>query len=163
MKVRWPLPNWCENTVNVSGAKKQIARFVKFVGEDFDFEKFFPCPPELYEVVSPAEVVEDDDPKKDEVSSFDGKKRCITKSKSQELIKKFWHNTWYEWCCANWGVKWPASDVQFNDCTDTVVQWTFNTPWGPPTGVVALLKKKFPKLEIVWEYREEGMGLNGVL
>jgi len=157
------MPNWNENTVNVSGTKKQIANFVKFVGKEFDFEKFFPCPPELYEVVSPTEVVEDNDPKKDEVSSFDGKHRFLTESKSKKLIKKFGYNNWYDWCCKNWGVKWPASDVVLNDISDQVVIWSFTTPWGPPTGVFNLLKKKFPKVQIYWSYKEEGMGLNGVL
>lgn len=50
-----------------------------------------------------------------------------------------WFN-WYEWQCANWGVKWDASDAYL----DLNVIW-FSTPWGPP------LDNLFQKMADKWD------------
>ena len=59
---------------------------------------------------------------------------------------------WYDWRLDNWGVKWDASELMFEDeplfkeeslgNPDLVV--TFNTPWGPPTGILQNLTKQYP-------------------
>ena len=50
------MPNWCSNSVTISGDKDQIDKFESFLNEKngkewFDF--FLPCPKELTEVDSP--------------------------------------------------------------------------------------------------------------
>ena len=47
------MPNWCNNTIEVSGSKEQIDEFEKFLndrnGKDW-FDFFRPCPEELKNV-----------------------------------------------------------------------------------------------------------------
>ena len=58
---------------------------------------------------------------------------------------------WYDWSCANWGVKWDASNVCVAD--DGI---DFDTPWGAPIPILELICKKFPDadIEIVSEYED---------
>ena len=46
------------------------------------------------------------------------------------------HDTWHEWCCANWGTKWNAYDTELDD--DIL---TFDTAWSCPIPVLDALAK----------------------
>lgn len=41
------MPNWCENSVEITGSKKDIAALKEWAGEDFSFNKMIPRPKEL--------------------------------------------------------------------------------------------------------------------
>lgn len=66
---------------------------------------------------------------------------------------KYGYFTWYEWCYANWGVKWNASDSIV--CDDYA---EFSTPWGPPIGFLISLSKAYPDVTFTNEWYEEGGG-----
>lgn len=60
---------------------------------------------------------------------------------------------WYDWRNENWGCKWNASEVSWEE--DSVA---FNTPWGPPVPVLEELSRQLGvTLEI--EFEQEGEGL----
>ncbi|MBM3913551.1 MAG: hypothetical protein FJ351_03785 [Sphingomonadales bacterium] len=48
-----------------------------------------------------------------------------------ENLRKYGHKDWYDWCCANWGTKWNASDTHWNDNSVS-----FLTAWAPPDPVI---------------------------
>ena len=46
---------------------------------------------------------------------------------------------------------------------DDEVQLTFDTAWGPPSGIYQELVNKYPDLHFSWFYKEEGMQVAGWL
>ena len=70
---------------------------------------------------------------------------------------------WYSWRLQNWGVKW---DVSIADCTqdyDDLLQYEFDTPWGPPEYIKLHLQAQYPDLDITWFFDEPGMAVAGYL
>ena len=57
---------------------------------------------------------------------------------------------WYGWRNKHWDTKWNASDVW---CDYTTIE--FDTPWGPPFGVVEAMSRMFPEDRIELEWSEE--------
>lgn len=55
-----------------------------------------------------------------------------------------------------WGIKWEPSEVAW--CNNTFV--TFQTPWNFPHLVLEALSRKFPKVNISFEYADEDLGNN---
>lgn len=60
---------------------------------------------------------------------------------------------WYDWCNKNWGCKWNASDVTWDD---TSVE--FYTPWDPPIPVLEELSRKLDK-PFSFAFDQEGEGV----
>jgi hypothetical protein len=55
-----------------------------------------------------------------------------------------------------WGVKWNASEVRRRGYGATGrVRYHFNTPWGPPDGVLNELARRFPEIEVDLTYDVE--------
>ena len=73
------------------------------------------------------------------------------------------YSNWYDWRLDNWGVKWDASEQMLEDeplfkdeslgNPDLVV--TFNTPWGPPTGILQNLTKQYPEATFILRWADE--------
>lgn len=73
--------------------------------------------------------------------------RYLSDEEEADLIARYDTNNWYEWCITNWGAKWNTSEVS---CvrTDGWLEYTFETPWEPPTNAVEELRNLFPELRI---------------
>lgn len=67
---------------------------------------------------------------------------------------------WYNWCCAHWGTKWPASEYEVIDYeegeTNSVLEVIFTTAWSPPHSLLAYMTKLWPSLKIRTTFVEEG-------
>lgn len=79
-----------------------------------------------------------------------------------ENIRKYGHPTWYGWRLEHWGCKWDVDP----DCTFVTVEegdiWiSCDTAWGPPTGILVEIAKRFPDLVFEARYLEEGMWFAG--
>lgn len=71
---------------------------------------------------------------------------------------------WYTWRLNNWGVKWElTSEVTYDVVDDNVIEYTFDSPWGPPLQYVDKISAKYPTLKFKLEYCEMGMEFAGVL
>lgn len=69
---------------------------------------------------------------------------------------------WYTWRLNNWGVKWELdSEVFYDIVSDNVIEYTFDSPWGPPIPYVEALSEKYPHLKFKLEYCEMGMQFAG--
>lgn len=68
-------------------------------------------------------------------------------------------DNWYNWCCAHWGTKWPADEVEIVEYEEgeqtSVLEATFNTAWSPPHGFLAHLTQLFPSMKIHCAFEEE--------
>ena len=129
------MPNHVSNKLTVDGATKEVNRFLKHMGDGFDFEKVIPMPDNLY---------------RDHVSSED-----------KERLAKEGIPNWYDWCCENWDTKWNAYDVKrdvgtYKHVGGKYVTYDFLTAWSPPIPVVEKLRKDWPQLDIHGGYVGEG-------
>ena len=162
------MPNWCQNEVTVTAKDRGKAEaFVGFVrnGDNyFSFNKIIPMPKELNGTRSPAKIVsqEEYDERTEATSSLDGG-RPLTQELSDRFKKEYGYDNWYDWTNANWGTKWDTDceDVSIDDFGG--VEYMFDTAWSPPEPIYHALKELFPKLEISWFYREDGMQIAGWL
>ena len=68
---------------------------------------------------------------------------------------------WYDWRCGNWGTKWDVDACLEYDEED-VLEYSFDSAWGPPTGFIEKVSKDFPLLRFRLKYEEEGNGFIGV-
>lgn len=101
-------------------------------------------PMELYEKLSKREV--------NAQEYLDMGKRYV------DNYKKYGAVTWYEWCNANWGTKWNASDCDIYE-EDGELNISFNTAWSEPEGIidyfVVEVSPKYPDDRIEWSYSYE--------
>lgn len=67
---------------------------------------------------------------------------------------------WYNWNVENWGTKWNAYDVAWEDLDDGRVQLNFDTAWSHPEPVITALSKKFPYEVLEVRYADEDLGSN---
>jgi hypothetical protein len=141
------MPNWCSNTLTISGDAKQIKEF-KEISEvkgkektDLSFNKTVPIPSIINQeaTISPS------------------------KDKPNKLLKKLLGaDNWYDWSVKNWGTKWDANNAELTMDNDEYLEYIFETAWNPPVEWLEKVSKKFPKLEFRMKYEEEGMGFLGI-
>jgi hypothetical protein len=108
-----------------------------------------PMPKELVNTTSPTRIIS-------ELEKKNGK-AGITKEESQELIKKYGQDNWYDWALENWGTKWGAYDNEMDGDT-----YRFTTAWSPISmNILQLLSKIVPNFTFEWE-EEQGFGASFV-
>jgi hypothetical protein len=110
--------------------------------EDKLFQTFVPMPEELNSTTSP--TPEDE------------------QAHAAAMKAKYGYSNWYDWNCANWGVKWDAScgEGGIIEQTENLIKVGFDTAWGPPTEFYAKME------ELSWDvkayYFEPGMMFCGM-
>lgn len=75
--------------------------------------------------------------------------KCIAECK-----EKYGTGDWYKWRCANWGTKWDAGDIDYNEETQEL---HFSTAWAPPEQIFAKIQDDFPDARLSI-YSEEETG-----
>ncbi len=151
------MPNWCSNTIEVIGVSDELEKFIKaitipeeevkegyegFTGREwYDFTRLFPCPQEL----------------KETDASYGIPKSPEHEAQMKSNVEKYGHEDWYEWQCANWGTKWSPSEINIFMQTPNYVAFSCQSAWSPPSGLIAMLSKLFPRLGFVMSYNEGGM------
>jgi hypothetical protein len=69
---------------------------------------------------------------------------------------------WYNWRVANWGTKWPISDVYFeNSAEEDTIEFSFCTAWAPPTEAFETWAINDGRVQFTLEYWEPGVGFVG--
>ena len=71
-------------------------------------------------------------------------------------ILQYGADSWYDWCCENWGTKWNASDTYIID--DNEIE--FSTAWSCPVNILKELSKQFSGVEIAVDFADEDIGSN---
>lgn len=86
------------------------------------------------------------------IEAIKGENTVLDFSKIIPIPKKEMENQEKEqsWKKYNWGCKWNAMDIEFDDYT-----YYFLTPWNPPIPVIKALSKQYPNINILLEYCEE--------
>jgi len=137
------MPNWCENSLLVTGDERELAEFkekAKSKGTDLEVNNFLPTPKELLDGTSP---YQGDD-----------------KSK-EELIKKYGAADWYDWQVKNWGVKWSVAADLISENPESLL-YGFNSAWDSPIKFFEKISTEFPNLLFKLKYDEPGVGFMGL-
>jgi hypothetical protein len=159
------MPNWVSNSVRVTGDKKELKRFAEQAGRSYT-RKYQDIEGKWYEAESNNEhlsfwnFVRPDDSILDE---YWGSER-----QDLSLEERLQHKTnhWYDWNIRNWGCKWDASDVFFEDW-DGELAYDFETPWSYPEDVLVAMVAQYPTLTFSIRFLEEqgwggeALGMNG--
>lgn len=161
------MPNWCENDMVISGPKDkvkalQMAVFTK--GKDsphddnhFDFDKILPYP-EKYK--------NDDQIRTDWRAANSNSDGSLKDGITFSMMPHDGYNAGgYNWCCENWGTKWPAGDFQNVNfelgAKSAKFKISFSTPWGPAIPVMLETSKQHPDITLTLKYYECGMAFKG--
>jgi hypothetical protein len=132
------MPNWCENTLTVEGAEKDVQRFKqlakpKATQADVDLllASLYPIPEGVYQG-----------------------------DLKPEEFQKYGKNNWYVWCITHWGTKWDVDATLTNELPDFLV-YEFESAWSPPVAWLKKVAQDFPRLRFTLIYDEPGMGFAG--
>ena len=144
------MPNHCFNKISISEGNADGQSLQVLIESlkseenqtDFDFNAILPMPPEL-ENVSWSEAEEMND---------------IIKAKYK---KEFGSINWYDWRVDKWGTKWNSYNCEIVEHEDDYVVYTFDTAWGPPTGVIEALREQCPDFHVSAFFDEPGMEVGG--
>jgi hypothetical protein len=148
------MPNWVYNGVSVTDLTGEhaadVARLIEQVGADYSM---------VVTAYVDGEHSTNVEETKDPIFSFWN----IVKPTGEDLdlynksietgvgVTPFW----YDWHCDNWGCKWDAGDVEFDDYGADQKLFRFSTPWAPPIPALTSLSKQYPNLHIELEWEEE--------
>lgn len=144
------MPNWCNNTLTVSGKKEDLQKFSEEVKDSYTTEtgqkietalslnKIIPMPEALKGTIAPPSL------------------------RDKELIAKYGADNWYDWCHINWGVKWDVTG-ELNYQEDESLCYIFDSAWSPPTKAIVKMSEKYPSLDFSLDYEETGMMFRGSL
>jgi hypothetical protein len=128
------MPNWCDNSLIITGDKAAIEEFaLKMMQKSdghFHFQDFYPNP-----------YLEDNgDPKPNS------------------------GDAWYDWAVDHWGTKWDLNDEDTEvDIDDTRVTLFFQTAWSPPEEFVKKVSADYPNLDFALSYHEGMMAYCGYM
>lgn len=127
------MPNWCENSLTVTGPKKELQRFKKKVKGRGPY--------------APGKA----------------KVECLSfhQTVPQPEFEKG-DEGWYNWRVTRWGTKWEASNPHLDETEDRLC-YTFETAWGPPDAWLRATAELFPELEFRLFYSEGGNYFAGVM
>ena len=133
------MPNWCNNTITLTGPKEKItAIYAKAKKDDALLQQLKPMPQELDGTTSPA-------PKEGKV---------------QPLVDGF--DNWYDWRVQNWGTKWDVDmeGLELSSGGRTITGW-FDSAWSPPIHAYEYFLTANEDCSINSYYYEGGMDFAG--
>jgi hypothetical protein len=171
------MPNWCNNVLTVSGPESDVAAFMKAArGRGHSYNEYpygndwgafddirlkvltqtLPPSPEgpeedlcfhsLYPVPDYIRCYPYDSGVAARVAKITGETRPVGG---------------YEWENKNWGVKWGASDPRIQSSEPGLVEYVFDTAWGPALDWHKKVSENWPTLHFSLHYEEPGMCFAG--
>ena len=132
------MPNWCSNTLQISGDKEQLELFkqksITKSGMDVDIFLMQECVPMPEELA----ICED-----------------MTPEQKAERVAKYGYDNWYDWRFENWGSKWDAQDSQIDE-DENGLTISFETAWSPAIPYIKQVAIMFPDLIFDLYFMETG-------
>jgi len=127
------MPNWCNNSITITGPKDKITALYNEAVKDGDNETgllnaMMPMPQELEGTSAPSEDGVD----------------------------------WYSWRTSNWGTKWEVSSegLELSEDGTEITGW-FDSAWAPPVGAFEYYIRENTDVELLCYYEEPGMDFAG--
>jgi hypothetical protein len=147
------MPNWVSNSVRVTGSKEDLQRFAEQAGEEREGGNKEHL--SFWNFVRPEEEI---------LEEYFGNER---QDLSLEERLQYKTNHWYDWNIRNWGCKWDASQVYFENWSDNELAYDFETPWSFPYEAIRAMVGQYPTLTFSVRFLEEqgwggeALGMNG--
>tara|TARA_S200000501_G_scaffold252946_1_gene237037 strand:- start:11566 stop:12204 length:639 start_codon:yes stop_codon:yes gene_type:complete len=138
------MPNWCINNISIKGDidnMKPMVDKLETINKKGLLDTFYPLPTELENTTKPP--------------------RELSEQESEELIKKYGFNNWYDWRVYNYGTKWSDDETNISKDDDTELSGYFNTAWSPPEMGIRYISKRFKNNTFEVDYFEPGMDYMG--
>jgi hypothetical protein len=156
------MPNWCYNSLCVSGNEEKLADFVSktIIPSDmssetdyneehkFTFNILHPLPKALEGTTSPLRKLE-------------GETEEQYKERMAENVRLYGAEDWYRWQLDNWGTKWDATHTQVEQLDSSCLFVRFDTAWSPPTEWYLKIFKMYPELTFEVVVGEESQAYCG--
>ena len=132
------MPNWCSNTLEISGNKEQLEIFKQksIIKSGMDVDIFVMDGL----ITMPEELAKVED---------------ITPEEKAERIAKYGYDNWYDWRFENWGSKWDAQQPYITE-EENGLTINFDTAWSPAIPYVKQVAKMFPDLIFDLYFMETG-------
>jgi hypothetical protein len=161
------MPNWCNNTLKVTGSPKEVQRF-REIAEPLSMARLLPIPEELkciHSSGSPSGITHNTDENGHIVVNFAGvdvweHARCrtvgekdipLSYEEQKALLEKYGARDCREWVVKNWGTKWDFHDCKIEGSADMVV-YCFGTAYGPPILVIEKMAELYPNLSFLLSF-----------
>ncbi len=132
------MPNWCSNTLQISGCPKQLDEFksksIIKSGMDVDIfvmDGLITMPKELA-------IIED-----------------ITPEQKAERVVKYGYDNWFDWRFENWGTRTDAHDSEIQE-DENGLTINFTTAWSPIIPYIKQVAKMYPDLIFDLYFMETG-------
>lgn len=140
------MPNWCSNTLQISGNKEQLELFkqksIIKSGMDVDIFVMDGC------ITMP-----------EELNIMEG----ISDEVKAERIQKYGYCGWYDWRYHNWGTRTDAHDSEIIEEDENGMSIVFTTSWCSPIDYVEKVALMYPDLIFDLYYMETGEWFAGRL
>ena len=148
------MPNWCANSLKLiattaesesklSEIVRELARAAAADRNPVIFNLIKPVPQALNIVVG---------------FSGDAAEQAEREATYKVNLDNYGYANWYDYCVAEWGTKWEASDATY-DIEGNKITIYFDTAWSPPIGIYHALENMGFDVEAT--YVEQGMGYIG--
>jgi hypothetical protein len=132
------MPNWCSNTLQISGDKEQLEMFkqksISKSAMDVDIFLMAGCIPMPQELA----ICEN-----------------MTPEQKAERIAKYGYDNWYDWRFENWGSKWDAQEPYIEE-DENGLTINFDTAWSPAIPYIKQVAIMFPDLIFDLYFMETG-------
>ena len=156
------LPNWCYNTLVISGSPDELKRFKEFAQTIIKKSPSTDDEPEYVRLLDFNNFISPEEDKKRLIEQYNAEKSDAEK---QSLLyndfETYWFNKGgYNWCVENWGTKWNSTNASLDEDKDGLT-YSFDTAWSPPTPVIIKASELFPTLTFVLHMEEESHAFAG--
>jgi hypothetical protein len=140
------MPNWCSNTLQISGDKEQLEMFKQksIIKSGMDVDIF---------------VMDGCVPMPEELNTMEG----ISDEVKAERIQKYGYCGWYDWRYHNWGTRTDAHDSEIIEEDENGMSIVFTTAWCSPIDYVEKVALMYPDLIFDLYYMETGEWFAGRL
>ena len=166
------MPNWVMNVVKFGASGEKMDEIKKAITDDkgnIDFDKIIPMPKTLNLTSGTISEMaldcyrngQDNIGRSYLMEQYGLDQRAFDAyyelGKVYEInIQEYGYPTWYEWCIANWGTKWNASETYWNG--DNIV--TFETAWACPIPILEKISEMYPDISFEVAFADEDIGSN---
>ena len=132
------MPNWCSNTLQISGDKEQLEMFKQksIIKSGMDVDIF---------------VMDGCVPMPKELAICEG----LTPEQIVERRLKYGYDNWYDWRFENWGSKWDAHESYITE-EENGLTIEFDTAWSPAIPYIKQVAKMYPDLIFDLYFMETG-------
>lgn len=117
------MPNYCYNTLRLEHEDPaMIERARQAFKDERLLDEFVPVPKALKDTI--------------EGGFGDPELQKKLEEQTEANLKKYGYNTWYDFCCNEWGTKWDVGSKYDDPAIEedgTVMVCSFDSAWSPPT------------------------------